>query len=64
MDCACNSWLVVKLRFRSRSGESKVRVRKVRVRSESCKLKDLPYRAWLRLDASLVIACLLACLID
>ncbi len=43
MDCACNSWLVVKLRFRSRSGESKVRVRKVRVRSESCELGELKH---------------------
>ena len=32
---------IVKLKFRSRSGESQVRVRKVRVRSQSCELKDL-----------------------
>ena len=36
-----NSYSIVKLRSRSRSGEGQVRVRKVRVRFESCELKDL-----------------------
>ena len=31
--------IIVKLRSKSRLGEGQVRVRKVRVRSESCKLK-------------------------
>ena len=31
----------VKLRSRSRSDEGQVKVRKVRVRSESCELKDI-----------------------
>ena len=36
-----NPRTVVKLRSRTRSGEGQVKVRKVKVRSESCDLKDL-----------------------
>ena len=36
-----DKFFIVNLRSKSRSGEGQVEVRKARVRSESCELKDL-----------------------